>query len=399
MRHFARVAYFSDAFYEVNGVATISKEFEHFASRHHVPFLEVHAGSATRLTTERSVTALELRRSPLCFRLDRDLFCDLLFMRHKRIASAEVTSFGADLVHITGPGDVGILGAWVAHDLGLPLVASWHTNLHEYAAKRLDRMLTWIPSRLRCKIAAAAERNALEALLRFYGMARLLMAPNQDLVDFLRLRTAKPTVLMPHGVDAALFSPERRYRKDPTFTLGYVGRLTPEKNLRSLAEIEQGLLDCGLRDFRLVIVGDGSEQIWLKANLRHAEFRGALRGLELARAFADMDVFVFPSKTDTFGLVILEAMASGVPVIVAPDGGPQYQVQPGQTGFVAKTPADFAERMMELRNDPSLRARMGQAARQSACKASWDNVFSAVYERYDTALHWDIEMGERTSLA
>ena len=142
----------------------------------------------------------------------------------------------------------------------------------------------------------------------------------------------------------------------------------------------------------MVIVGDGSERTWLKANLRHAEFRGALQGLELAHAFADMDVFVFPSKTDTFGLVILEAMASGVPVIVAPGGGPQYQVQSGQAGFVAKSQADFAERILELKDDPSLRARMSQAARQTACTAPWDSVFLSVNEIYDEALHWDIEV-------
>ncbi|HEY6343547.1 MAG TPA: glycosyltransferase [Bryobacteraceae bacterium] len=368
-------------------------EFEHFATRHHVPFLGVHAATATRLRTERFVTTLELRRSPLCFPLDRELYFDPLFTRHKKIAAAQVTTFGADLVHITGPGDVGILGAWVAHGLRLPLVASWHTNLQEYAERRLDRILTWMSPRLRWKISAAAERRSLDALLHFYR-TRLLMAPNQEMVDFLRQRTAKPTTLMPHGVDAALFSPERRNRQDHVFILGYVGRLTPEKNVRMLVEIERALLDCGLRDFRLVLVGDGSEQIWLKANLRHAEFRGTLRGLALERAYAAMDVFLFPSRTDTFGLVVVEAMASGVPAIVASGGGPQYQVRSGQTGFVASTPTDFAQRILELRNDPFLHSRMRQAARQHACSATWDNVFLSVYESYDKALNWDIEKAE-----
>ncbi|MEO7145086.1 MAG: glycosyltransferase, partial [Bryobacteraceae bacterium] len=388
------VAYFSDAFYEANGVATIGKEFEHFANRQRVPFFGVHAATATRLATEGFVTTLELRRSPLSFPLDRELYFDPLFTRHKRIAAAQVTSFGADLVHITGPGDVGILGAWVAHGLRLPLVASWHTDLHKYAERRLDRMLHWMPPRLRSNISAAAERRSLDALLRFYRMARLLMAPNQDMVDVLRQRTAKPTVLMPHGVDAALFSPERRDRRDHLFILGYVGRLTPEKNLRALAGIERALLDCGLRDFRLVLVGEGSEQTWLKTNLRRAEFRGTLRGPALARAFADMDVFLFPSGTDTFGLVVLEAMASGVPVIVAPGGGPQNQVRSGHTGFVASTPTDFAQRILELRNDPFLHSRMRQAARQHACSATWDKVFLSVYESYDKALNRDIEKAE-----
>src|SRR5205807_2202102 len=110
-----------------------------------------------------------------------------------------------------------------------------------------------------------------------------------------------------------------------------------EKNVRAFAEIERALLDSGLRSFRLLLVGDGSERDWLKANLQHAEFPGILRGPALARAFANMDVFLFPSNTDTFGLAILEAMASGVPVIVAPGGGPEHQVQTRHTGFVAAT--------------------------------------------------------------
>jgi glycosyltransferase involved in cell wall biosynthesis len=245
---------------------------------------------------------------------------------------------------------------------------------------------------MRRQISRAAERWSMAALVRFYGMARLLMAPNQDMVDLLRQHTGKPAVLMGHGVDVARFNPERRSRNhDGPFTLGYVGRLTPEKNVRLLAEIEQALLDCRLRNFRLVLVGAGHEQSWLDANLRHAEFRGILRGPELARAFADMDVFLFPSTTDTFGLVILEAMASGVPVIVAPAGGPHYQVRPGHNGFVAGTPGDFAQCILALRNDPLLHARMREAARQYACSASWDSVFAHVYSTYDSVLHQSME--------
>ena len=391
MINIPRVAFFTDAFYEANGVGTISREFEQFARRHQIPFLSVHSGAATRLETQDPVTTLELRRSPLSFPLDRELRCDPFFTRYKEVAEAELNSFGADLVHITGPGDVGILGAWVANSLRLPLVASWHTNLQEYAEKRLYRSLHWIPERARRQISRAAESWSMNALMRFYGMAGLLMAPNQDMVDLLGRRTRKPAVLMGHGVDVTSFYPERRDREDDVLTLGYVGRLTPEKNVRWLAEIEQALEVCGLRDFRLVLVGAGGEQTWLEANLRHAEFRGILRGPELARAFADMDVFLFPSTTDTFGLAILEAMASGVPVIVTRGGGPQYQVRPGHTGFVGDTPGDFTQCILALRNDPRLHARMRDAARQYACSASWDNVFAQVLSAYDSVLRQGIE--------
>jgi phosphatidylinositol alpha 1,6-mannosyltransferase len=297
-----------------------------------------------------------------------------------------VKGFGAEVVHVTGPGDVGILGAWVAHSLHLPLIASWHTNLQEYAERRVDRLLGWMPLRLRRNISGAAQRHSMSALVRFYRLARLIMAPNRDMIRILGERTGKPTVSIGHGVDVESFTPDRRSCRKGVFTVGYVGRLTPEKNVRWLAGIERALLERGVQEFRLVLVGAGSEQSWLQANLHHAEFRGILRGPPLAQAFADMDVFVFPSLTDTFGLVILEAMASGVPVVVAPGGGPKYQVRAGQTGFVANTPEDFAECISALKNDPSMHAQMRNAARQHACSASWDSVFTDVYGFYETVL-------------
>jgi glycosyltransferase involved in cell wall biosynthesis len=226
----------------------------------------------------------------------------------------------------------------------------------------------------------------MKALMSFYGMARLLMAPNQAMVDLLEQRTGKPAVLMGHGVDIELFHPGRRAKGDGPFTLGYVGRITPEKNVRALVDIEQALLNRGLQNFRMVLVGRGSEESWLKANLRHAEFLGTLRGPELAQVFAGMDVFLFPSTTDTFGLVILEAMASGVPVIVSPGGGPEHQVRAWQNGFIAATPEEFADCILTYQNDPCLHTRMREDARRYACTASWDAVFSHVYGMYDGIL-------------
>src|SRR5882757_6224204 len=96
-----------------------------------------------------------------------------------------------------------------------------------------------------------------------------------------------------------------------------------------LREIERGLVQAGVRDFRFLVVGEGSERPWLAANVERSELPGILRGEELARAYANMDAFVFPSETDTFGNVVLEAMASGVSPIVGKGGGPKYLVQSG----------------------------------------------------------------------
>jgi phosphatidylinositol alpha 1,6-mannosyltransferase len=134
----------------------------------------------------------------------------------------------------------------------------------------------------------------------------------------------------------------------------------------------------------LVLVGDGSEREWLKRNLQFGELPGVLRGDSLAAAFADMDIFVFPSRTDTFGLVILEAMASGVPVVVSPETGARVQVQHGVTGFLAE---DLTEGVLQLMRSDSLRQRMGAEARRFACSRDWSSVFEDLYQTYDAALN------------
>ncbi len=140
---------------------------------------------------------------------------------------------------------------------------------------------------------------------------------------------------MSRGIDTELFSPEyaspaHQTRLDRDFVIGYVGRLSPEKNVRLLAEIEQSLIRAGMSKYRFLIVGNGSEHGWLSSVMERATLPGVLRGEDLARAYASMDAFVFPSATDTFGNVVLEAMASGVPAIVTREGGPKYLVQPGR---------------------------------------------------------------------
>jgi glycosyltransferase involved in cell wall biosynthesis len=191
---------------------------------------------------------------------------------------------------------------------------------------------------------------------------------------------------MARGIDTRLFSPARRTRRDRDFVIGFVGRLSPEKNVRLLAGLERELLERGVEDCRFVIVGDGSERHWLSRNLRRATLTGVLSGEALANAYANMDAFVFPSQTDTFGNVILEAMASGVPVVVSNEGGPKYLVASGRTGFVARTDGDFVDAVRDLRSNQNLRQRMSAHCRAAAMLHSWDRVFDDVYSRYDGVL-------------
>jgi glycosyltransferase involved in cell wall biosynthesis len=191
---------------------------------------------------------------------------------------------------------------------------------------------------------------------------------------------------MRRGVDTDLFHPLRRTAEDGIFRLGFVGRLVAEKNLRLLAEVEREIIRSGHTNYRFVIVGDGSERPWLEKNLRRAEFTGVLRGEELARAYANMDLFLFPSRSDAFGNVVQEALASGTPALVTRAGGPKHLVTPGVTGYVEETDREFIHRAAALVANPADLRRMRVAARQAARTASWEQVFGEVWAAYEFCL-------------
>jgi phosphatidylinositol alpha 1,6-mannosyltransferase len=386
-----RVAYLPDTFYEINGVAHTSRHFEAFALRRGLPFFCLHPGKRGSAIQERQqgeLTTLEIPRgSAISFRLEKDLTFDPAFLRHKQFLEQRLRAFRPDIIHVTGPSEPGILGLWLSRNLKVPLVAAWHTNLHEYAAQRSAWFLRLLPREQRAAAEKKIEDAALLACARFYRMAEVLFAPNIDLCRLLEKSTGRHCALMPRGVDTVSFSPEYRDRNgtgDP-FVLGFCGRLSIEKNVFLLARIREELIAQGITNFRFLIVGHGKEESWLRQHLPNADFTGVLRGRELARAYANMDLFVFPSHTDTFGNVVLEALASAVPAIVTPDGGPRYIVKDGVTGCIA-TDADFSAAVAKLISDPELYARMSREARLYAQSASWDAVFEGVYSVYDEVL-------------
>ena len=381
-----RVALFTDSYYETNGVARVSREFASFARRSGLPFFCVHAGRVTGTSQDGSVRTTDLKRSFASFPLDKDLDCDLLLNRYRNRLVRELTEFRPDLIHITGPGDLGVLGFWVAHLLGVPLAASWNTNLHEYASRRLYGALSFAPESLRGAMAGAAERWSLRALMAFYRLAHFTFAPNPSMVELLQARTGRPAYPMEHGVDLRQFSPAEERKRSGPFRIGYVGRLTVEKNVRVFVDLQSKLEAAGQHDFQLVLVGDGRERGWLRRHLPRAEMPGILHGDQLAAAYASMDAFVFPSRTDTFGLVILEAMASGVPVITAPETGAWVGIRYGVEGFLS---GDFASGILSLMDSESLRLKMGCAARRFAGCHDWDSVFQGVYRTYEEALQTD----------
>lgn len=383
-----RVAYFPDSFHEINGVAHTSRNFVAYAQRHNLPFLCVRAGSRTHVFEQTGeLRTLELGRSRASVRMEKDLEFDTLFWRHVSLIRRELERFQPEIIHITGPSELGIFGAYFAWTKGLPLAASWHTNVHEYAARRM----AWLTTRIGKKQGDAIERNVeggtLWATAHFYRLAKVLYAPNEELCAMLERATGRPCYLMQRGVETDQFSPVMRTRplEEDTIILGYVGRLSIEKNVALLAKVERELEAMGMVNVRFLIIGHGAEEASLRATLQKVDFAGVLRGADLARAYANMDILVFPSHTDTFGNVVLEALASGVPAVVTPDGGPKYIVRDDVTGFV-RPDEGFAQAIATLVRDRARLAQMRGAARDHALGCSWDAVFGRVYDGYRTAL-------------
>lgn len=382
-----RAAFFTDSFHEVNGVALTSRQLEAYARRNGFPFFSVHTGPETRAWREGSIFRYELAQGRATFALESDLRFDLGFLRHRTRVLQALKEFRPDVVHITGPSHLGILGVILARQCGVPLVASWHTNIHEFGGRRLARLLDFLPASWSRGVGQGAETASLAATVRFYRMAKVLLAPNQGLIDLLERRTGRKCFLMQRGVDTDQFHPAKRQRRDDAVVIGYIGRTSPEKNVQFLTEVERMVRETGFKDYRMFVAGHGSQLDWLRQNLRQAEIPGVLKGEDLARAYANLDIFAFPSETDTFGNVVQEAMASGVPCVVTEKGGPAYIVHDGMDGFAAPIGPGFSQAVVRLVLDGPLRRRMAAAARETALNASWDSVFENVYRAYRYALH------------
>lgn len=375
-----RIAYFPDSFHEVNGVAHTSRNFAAYAERHGLPFLCVRAGNREHALVQNGEQwSLELPRSRFSIQMEQDLWFDPRFLRHREAISQALRSFKPDVIHITGPSELGIFGAYFAWKLKVPLAASWHTNVHEYAARRMG----WMTRHLGAAgqgVEQKVEAYVLAATSRFYRLAKVLYAPNSELCALLEQTTDRPCHLMQRGVDTKHFTPERRQRVGTEVILGYVGRLSVEKNVALLPRVDAELRARGI-SVKWLIVGHGSEEAMLRQALPQAEIAGVLRGEALADAYANMDLLVFPSHTDTFGNVVLEALASGVPAIVTPDGGPAHIVRDGVTGYVAAD-GRFAVAITACLDNTEALTSMRAAARQYATGCSWDAVFDRVVAAY-----------------
>ena len=278
---------------------------------------------------------------------------------------------------ISTPGPVGLAALAAGKLLGVPTTGIYHTDFPRY-------------------VAALGGNARLEDLARSYvrwfyrQMDEVLVSSAAYAEELVRMGVERSRLRdLPRGVDLDLFSPERRqpdffarWSLPPGPVLLYAGRLSREKNLGALFEAFAALRERGVRA-GLALVGDGPERraLEMRWSAPDVAFTGYLAGEELAAAYASADLFVFPSRTDTFGNVVLEAMASRLPPIVSREGGPAEQVRHGETGLVVDLdrPGALADALQALFAHPELRRRMGAAARSHAVTCSWDRLLNTLF--------------------
>ncbi len=290
-----------------------------------------------------------------------------------------LADFRPDIVHIVNPAFLGLVGLRHARNLDVPVVASYHTDLPGYTD---TYHLSWV-------------RDSLWAYFRWlHNQADLNLAPSHFTQLELEAHGFERVGVWSRGVDTKQFHPARRgaaWRTRLTDghpdapLLLYVGRLAIEKRVEWLRPVLEAL-----PQVRLAIVGDGPLRAALEAQFAGTPtvFTGYLRGDDLAAAYAAADLFTFPSANETFGNVVLEAMASGLPAIAPCAGGPVDLIIPGVNGFLC-APHDQAEWLAFIRlcvEDPALLKRMGLHARRFAESRSWEMVFNELLRDYTTLL-------------
>ncbi|MBN1586042.1 MAG: glycosyltransferase [Candidatus Omnitrophica bacterium] len=367
------VGHFTDTLFEVNGVSrTLRKQVE--LSRILGKKYKVITCHHKKEQKEPGVKIFKaLAKVRLDFYPDQRLFYPPVLEMMKYCYEK-----GFDRIHLATPGPVGLAGLFIARNLGLPVMATHHTDFARYMAQLTDdhRM----------------EKAAWKYLGWFYKQMDVVFVPSkyskQDLiqlgVDSKKLR------VYPRGVDVNRFRPvcEKSGFEglDPdAFKLLYVGRVSKEKNLEFLTKIFKAL-NRRHKNLQLVAVGEGPYLEEMKNSLKGLPclFTGKLAGSALAEMYSCCDLFLFPSMTDTFGNVVLEAQACGLPVVVTNQGGPQENMINEKTGLIAsgKSEASFLSAIETLMSDPRRLEKMKKICRLYAETRSIEPAFERAYEMW-----------------
>jgi len=294
----------------------------------------------------------------------------------KRLLAKLWTLRRPDVAHIATEGPLGWSAMAAARKLGIPVLAGFHTNFHSYSR---HYGLGWL-------------KKPIHAYLRkFHNQARITVVPTRGLREELTRQGYRNIEVLARGVDSGLYAPERRSAElrrqwglgDDGLAVLYVGRIAPEKNLPLLVRAFEAI-ETIRPDAKLVLVGDGPESAALRASHPRFIHAGPHTGAELARHYASADLFLFPSLTETFGNVLLEAMASGVAVLGFDYAAAAEHVSHGRNGLKVAfgDEAAFIDQARWLAQHPESHAEIGAQARQTAMAVSWTGIFDRLEGMY-----------------
>ena len=371
-----RIAFFTETFLpKVDGIVTrLTKTVEHLVSAGDEVLIVCPEGAPEQYMGAR---VLGVPAMPL------PLYPELKLALPRPAVSEALDRFQPDLVHVVNPAVLGLGGIWLAKTKQIPLIASYHTHLPKYLEHYGMGML---------------EPLLWELLKAAHNQARLNLCTSTAMVQELSEKGIQHTALWQRGVDTDLFRPSLRSaalrqkllggHSDSGRLLLYIGRLSAEKQIERIRPV----LD-QLEDSRLALVGDGPhcQQLEKVFEGTATTFVGYLAGEELAGAYASADAFLFPSSTETLGLVLLEAMAAGCPVVGANRGGIPDIVSDGLNGclYEPDQPGSLEAAVRRLLGNPEERESLRQAARREAEAWGWSGATAQLRRYYRDVLNAD----------
>ena len=359
-----KIAIFTDTFYpDINGVARTLKRFTDYLDHQNIEFKVF----APETTTNEYISENIHRFKSLSFFLYPECRLALPNVLHIK---AELQSFSPDIIHVATPFNLGLCGVYYAKKLNIPLVGSYHTDFDQYLQYYdLQFLSKWV----------------WKYMAWFHAPFQKIFVPSMDTLNGLKSRNFKNLDIWARGVDCRLFHPNydkssirQKYGITKKYVLSFVGRLAPEKDVSTLLSIAKALPPEMSEDIQWLWVGDGPLREELEADApENVQFTGYLNGQDLAEIYSVSDLFVFPSRTETFGNVVLEALASGTPVIGANSGGVKNVIQSDVTGKLCEpgNVDEFITTIMELLSHDSLRWQMSMEGRKYAMSQRWDSDF------------------------
>jgi len=368
------IAHFTDTFYEVNGVAKTLQLHVKMALKNQKQQKIVTCSPEPDTPGVVNFTPIGTYGMPEY--PDMKLFYPpLLEMLHYCYEE------GFSHIHSATPGPIGLAALAIARILKLPVCSTYHTALPQYVAQLTED--------------TAMEEIMWRYTLWYYNQMDVIYVPSRAIGDELKAKGVPEGRIRfyPRGIDSRRFHPSKRngffksrYRlDDDVLKLLYVGRVSREKNIDLLERVFRAVCE-NRRGVHLVIVGEGPDFRDMKQRTAGlpVTFTGFLDGEDLSQAYASSDIFVFPSTTDTFGNVILEAQASGLPVVVTDEGGPKENLIPGKTGFVvaADDEKGFAGVLTNLIDDRDLLASMKASARAYSEGRSFEKAYIELWDSY-----------------